>query len=184
MRQNNRFRHRGYHNNNNNNITRSSAPQTIYRNTVMDSSGPLGKLRGTALQLCEKYQSAAKDAQLQNDIVLSETCLQFADHYSRLQNMAIANEQQYRSYPSRTAPVETPAGSEEPAVIETAPESPDVEITDEPSEEDNQLKSMDLSVPITAIQQNHAADKPKRTHYRRDNKKTDAEAPAVVSDIS
>ncbi|MDD3669356.1 MAG: DUF4167 domain-containing protein [Alphaproteobacteria bacterium] len=177
MRQNNRFRHRGYHNNNNNNTSTRSIPQTIYRNTVMDSSGPLGKLRGTALQLCEKYQAAAKDAQLQNDITLSETCAQFADHYSRLQNTAIANEQQYRSYQIRPAPAaETPAEAEADgaAVVETPEES---------SEEDRQLRAMDLSVPITAIQKNHTADKPRRPQHRREHPKAD-DTPAVIPEAS
>jgi hypothetical protein len=53
----------------------------------------LGKLRGTALQLAEKYQAAAKDAQMQGDDVLMQTYQQYADHYFRLQAIAIENEQ-------------------------------------------------------------------------------------------
>ena len=79
--------------NNNARSARSAASQQITRFTVLDSSGPLGKLRGTALQLAEKYQAGAKDAQTQGDVVLFQTCQQYADHYLRLQAIAIENEQ-------------------------------------------------------------------------------------------
>ncbi len=61
------------------------------KNTVFDSSGPCGRMRGTALQLCEKYQTAAKDAR-HNDTILSEICLQYADHYQRIYTLACQNE--------------------------------------------------------------------------------------------
>ena len=87
----NQFNRQKRHNNN----ARSarSGMQQITRFTILDSSGPLGKLRGTALQLAEKYQAGAKDAQTQGDDVLFQTCQQYADHYLRLQAMAIENEQ-------------------------------------------------------------------------------------------
>lgn len=78
---------------NNNRSTRSFQPQQIFRYTNLDSTGPLGKLRGTPLQLAEKYQAAAKDYALQGDDVLMQTCQQYADHYLRLQAIAIENEQ-------------------------------------------------------------------------------------------
>ena len=81
---------------NNGRFNNRNARQMITRNTVLESSGPCGKLRGTALQLFEKYQIAAKDAMMQSDIVLAQTCMQYADHYIRLQNQAIQNEQQMR----------------------------------------------------------------------------------------
>lgn len=61
------------------------------KNTVFDSSGPCGRMRGTAVQLSEKYQTAAKDAR-HNDAVLSEICLQYADHYQRIYALACAND--------------------------------------------------------------------------------------------
>lgn len=79
--------------NNNNRSVRSYQTQQIFRYTNFDSTGPLGKLRGTALQLAEKYQAAAKDAQMQGDDVLMQTYQQYADHYFRLQAIAIENEQ-------------------------------------------------------------------------------------------
>ena len=71
--------------------------QTIYRNTCLDSSGPAGKLRGTPLQLNEKYTMLAKDASTASDMVLAEQYRQYADHYMRLQNLAIENENALRA---------------------------------------------------------------------------------------
>lgn len=71
--------------------------QTIYRNTCLDSSGPAGKLRGTPLQLNEKYVALAKDAATANDMILAEQYRQYADHYMRLQNIAIENENALRA---------------------------------------------------------------------------------------
>ena len=61
------------------------------RNTVYDSIGPAGRLRGTAFQLMEKYLSAAKEL-MASDRVAAESCLQHADHYMRINAMAIAAE--------------------------------------------------------------------------------------------
>ena len=68
----------------------------VTRNTPFDSSSPAGRIRGTSQQLVEKYMSLAKDAKNQDDRVLYETYLQYADHYARMLAMAIANEQQQK----------------------------------------------------------------------------------------
>lgn len=185
MRQNQKNRYNGRYNNN-----RGSRPQMIFRNTALDSNGPCGKLHGTALQLAEKYQGAAKDAQIQNDAVAAETCLQFADHYMRLQNIAIANEESQRTpvhnqnrgrsdipvsdtlkgtQTPETAPLDTtvtPMGTDElpdftVPVLEVAQ-------THELSAEDEALKNMDLSIPILAIQEKHGETptKPQTTRGR------------------
>ena len=64
----------------------------ISRNTVLDSNGPIGHIRGTAQQLVEKYITVSKDARHQNDYILSELCSQQAEHYIRLVNQAIQYE--------------------------------------------------------------------------------------------
>ena len=56
----------------------------INKNTVIDSSGPDTRQRGTASQLHEKYSSLASDATGSDDRILAESYLQFADHYYRL----------------------------------------------------------------------------------------------------
>lgn len=130
MKQNNHNRQNRRFNNRNNRPT-----QTIYRNTCLDSSGPAGKLRGTPLQLNEKYVALAKDASTANDMILAEQYRQYADHYMRLQNQAIENENALRA--SR----EAIQNSEE--VVEEMPDEASV---------DNELSGVDsmadLSVPV------------------------------------
>ncbi|GHU02272.1 hypothetical protein FACS1894186_6630 [Alphaproteobacteria bacterium] len=67
---------------------------TFTRSTIFDSSGPTGKIRGTALQLLEKYSGSAKDFASSGDDIQAEICRQYADHYTRLQNQAIAWERE------------------------------------------------------------------------------------------
>ena len=109
---------------NNNNRSRSVAIQQITRFTIWDSSGPLGKLRGTALQLAEKYQAGAKDAQTQGDDVLLQTCQQYADHYLRLQAIAIENEQ--AKIKSEAPITETPIEENSPAEEEKIEQKPEI----------------------------------------------------------
>jgi len=90
---------------------------TITRNTVFDSSGPCGRLRGTAQQLMEKYMTAAKDMK-HADRIQAEIMFQYADHYARLFAMTM-------NTPSENAPraVEAPAEEvvcEQPAIEEEA----------------------------------------------------------------
>lgn len=159
MRQNQKNRFNVRHNN------RGHRPQMIFRNTALDSTGPCGKLHGTALQLFEKYQVAAKDAQIQNDAVLAETYLQYADHYMRLQNQAIANEETMRQQNApRKSEIKVSAVADElpdfPITQETTDPS---EINDNPPQTtdnlDDVVKSMDLSVPVLAIQEKHKEQK-------------------------
>lgn len=159
MRQNQKNRFNARHNN------RGHRPQMIFRNTALDSTGPCGKLHGTALQLFEKYQAAAKDAQIQNDAVLAETYLQYADHYMRLQNQAIANEENMRQ--------QNMLRKLEPKQLVIADELPNFPINQETFEtselqnEQNQttddldevVKNMDLSIPVLEIQEKHKEQK-------------------------
>ena len=105
----------------NNNRTNRSV-QTIYRNTCLDSSGPAGKLRGTPLQLNEKYVALAKDAATANDMILAEQYRQYADHYMRLQNIAIENENMLRAQKEAQQAATTTSleKSEEDTVLEGA----------------------------------------------------------------
>lgn len=127
---------------NNGRFNNRNARQLITRNTVLESSGPCGKLRGTALQLFEKYQIAAKDAMMQSDIVLAQTCMQYADHYIRLQNQAIQNEQQMRGNNNQQQNLNVLAVKEEPIEemkdelpILEAPQEEVVEVLSEKEEE-------------------------------------------------
>ncbi len=90
MKQNQKNRYNGRYNGRN-------SRTLLMRNTALESTGPMGKLHGTALQLFEKYQAYSKDALMQNDLILAQTCMQYADHYMRMQNIAILNEQSVRA---------------------------------------------------------------------------------------
>lgn len=106
----------------NNRSVRAFQPQQIFRYTNLDSTGPLGKLRGTPLQLAEKYQAGAKDAALQGDDVLMQTCQQYADHYLRLQAIAIENEQALKP---KQIPQEETSDSLQQESVETIEEKTD-----------------------------------------------------------
>lgn len=161
---------RGHNNYNGNNQRRTN--NTVSRNTVLDSLGPAGKLRGTAFQLMEKYLAAAKDAH-STDRVLEENCLQHAEHYMRLNALAIAAEQQRfnqnQPQPRPTsdaeddAPVEAerqdapeeqierldPAQQPQPVVVE---ETPVVKAAEHAREEKPaRYAETDLSVPVAMM---------------------------------
>ena len=53
-------------------------------NRVYDSSGPEGKVRGTAAQIIDKYSSLARDAMLAGDRITAENFYQHAEHYQRI----------------------------------------------------------------------------------------------------
>jgi len=90
MKQNsNKNRSNGRHNRSNNNRRSNNG---ITRNTVFDSCGPAGRIRGMATQLIEKYTSLAKDAKADDDRVLYETYMQYAEHYVRMLEIATAND--------------------------------------------------------------------------------------------
>lgn len=55
-------------------------------NRVYESSGPAGKFRGTAQQLVAIWQHHAREAELRNDPVGMQACLQYAEHYRRIMN--------------------------------------------------------------------------------------------------
>ena len=65
----------------------------INKNTVIDSSGPDTRQRGSASQLYEKYSSLASDATGSDDRILAESYLQFADHYYRLNQEIDLNQE-------------------------------------------------------------------------------------------
>ncbi len=71
-------------------------------NRVFDSAGPEGKVRGTPQQIIEKYQTLARDAQLSNDRVAAENFLQHSEHYTRMLNEAM-REQNERQEAERQA---------------------------------------------------------------------------------
>ncbi len=49
-----------------------------------ESSGPDVKIRGTAVQIAEKYTTLARDASSSGDVIMAENYLQHAEHYNRI----------------------------------------------------------------------------------------------------
>ena len=85
MRQQNNGRRRQNRGSNRRNFINGNLNGNINKNTVIDSSGPDGRQRGSVAQLNEKYTSLASDASSSDDRILAESFLQFAAHYYRLQ---------------------------------------------------------------------------------------------------
>jgi len=54
------------------------------RSHVFDSNGPDVRIRGTAHQVAEKYETLAKDAAASGDITMEQSYLQYAEHYVRI----------------------------------------------------------------------------------------------------
>jgi len=83
MRPPNKSRSRNKNNRRNNN---NSGGNSL--NRVHDSAGPEGRVRGTPVQVIEKYQALAHDYSLAGDRVATENFQQHAEHYIRLINEA------------------------------------------------------------------------------------------------
>ena len=124
----------------------------ITRNTVFDSSGPCGRLRGTAQQLMEKYMTAAKDMK-HTDRIQAEIMFQYADHYARLfamtMNNSAENTPRTADMPLEEAPTEQQdmALPEEELVAPEAPVESDVSSASDESSALASLPFMDAVVP-------------------------------------
>lgn len=86
-----RRRHNGGQNHNN--------PNRSY-----DSNGPDVKIRGTAAQVCEKYQTLARDATSAGERILAESYQQYAEHYLRIVNTIQAQRQQNQNQTNNQQP--------------------------------------------------------------------------------
>jgi len=83
MRPPNKSRSRNKNNRRNNNNSGGNVLNRVY-----DSAGPDGRVRGTPVQVIEKYQALAHDNSLAGDRVAMENFQQHAEHYIRLINEA------------------------------------------------------------------------------------------------
>ena len=105
MRQQNNGRRRQNRGSNRRNFINGNLNGNINKNTVIDSSGPDGRQRGSVSQLNEKYTSLASDASSSDDRILAESFLQFADHYYRLQKeIELNNENREARIKSESTP--------------------------------------------------------------------------------
>ena len=74
------------------------------RNQTFESSGPDGKIRGTAQQVLDRYLVLGRDANSAGDPITAESFYQHAEHYFRLLRAADGEG-------PRIGPRETPADS-------------------------------------------------------------------------
>ncbi len=71
------------------------------KNKVFDSSGPEVRIRGTAFQIAEKYETLSKDAAASGDAILAVSYLQHAEHYQRI--ISSYNEETAQNYQRQQA---------------------------------------------------------------------------------
>ncbi|MDA9148858.1 DUF4167 domain-containing protein [Alphaproteobacteria bacterium] len=107
MRQQNNGRRRQNRGSSRRNFGNGNFNNNLNKNTVIESSGPDGRQRGSVAQLNEKYISLASDASSSDDHILAESFLQFADHYYRLlKEIEVIAEQREMKQKAESKPVE------------------------------------------------------------------------------
>jgi len=177
---NRRPRPRGHSNN--------KRPNSGGRNSY-DSTGPAGKVRGTAQQVLEKYQALGRDATSAGDRIAAESYFQFAEHYYRIVNAdgaaananANTNNTAQNSDRNRQEQQDQPDIQEVP-IVEVNPEPvEDLSLSDpkaQPDVSDDQPTAAIEPVPIFSEQAPDAEEKaPKAPRRRRARAKVDAPKP-------
>lgn len=102
-------------------------------NLVFESSGPEGKIRGTARQIAEKYMGLARDALSSGDYVAAEGFSQHAEHYLRTLSESGGGQaspfSDHKRYHKRhegggeTTPSATPPQQPSPSSLQPSPSS-------------------------------------------------------------
>ena len=78
------MRSNNYKRNRNRNQNRRNGNGSSSKSTNIDSSGPDIRVRGSAIQVNEKYMALANDASMSGDRIKAESFFQYADHYYRV----------------------------------------------------------------------------------------------------
>ena len=82
------MRSNNYKRNRNRNQNRRNGNGSSLKSTNIDSSGPDVRVRGSAIQVNEKYIALANDASMSGDRIKAESFFQYADHYYRVYMLA------------------------------------------------------------------------------------------------
>ena len=82
------MRSNNYKRNRNRNQNRRNGNGSSSKSTNIDSSGPDVRVRGSAIQVNEKYMALANDASMSGDRIKAESFFQYADHYYRVYMLA------------------------------------------------------------------------------------------------
>lgn len=100
-------------------------PRVPQHNQIFDSNGPNIKIRGSALQIFERYVGLAREATVADDRVAAENFYQHAEHYFRINNAnREGNQQGTPPRPTTPSDIEmnsSEAGSSEVHVDRTRP---------------------------------------------------------------
>ena len=121
MRPNNNYKR----NRNRNQSRRNANGLSNYKSNNFDSSGPEIRVRGSAVQVNEKYMALGNDASMSGDRIKAEAFYQHADHYYRVFMLANGGVdprklQNDNSLPNKENEVETAINSEIPNETEVA----------------------------------------------------------------
>lgn len=81
----------------------------------LDSHGPAERIRGSAFQINERYLALAREAERNDDRVVSENYYQHAEHYFRLNNLDRDSNSAAASAPADRASGEPTAAASEPS---------------------------------------------------------------------
>ena len=82
------MRSNNFKRNRNRNQNRRNGHGSSSKSTNIDSSGPDVRVRGSAIQVNEKYMALANDASMSGDRIKAESFFQYADHYYRVYMLA------------------------------------------------------------------------------------------------
>ena len=82
------MRSNNFKRNRNRNQNRRNGNGSSSKSTNIDSSGPDVRVRGSAIQVNEKYIALANDAAMRGDRIKAESLFQYADHYYRVYMLA------------------------------------------------------------------------------------------------
>ena len=98
-------------------------PRAPQHNQAFDSNGPNIKIRGSALQIFERYVGLAREATVADDRVAAENFYQHAEHYFRINNASRAgNQQETTPRPTSSADVEANPAEAGSAELPAAPD--------------------------------------------------------------
>ena len=191
MRQHNNGRRRPNRGSNRRSYGGGNNNGNINKNTVIDSSGPDGRQRGSVSQLNEKYTSLASDAAASDDRILAESYLQFADHYYRIhKEIEINNE-------AKEAKLNAEKNMNDNGSSEIEPESNESNESNEKNENqrpprrkrgfqirENELLTQDDNNDTNVIKENDNLEKPsQKTIESVENQNVDDNKVANESDL-
>lgn len=149
---------------------RSSGPNV---NRALDSNGPDVKIRGTAVQIYDKYQALARDASSSGDRIRAESLQQHAEHYYRVMKAM-------QPPPQQNPPQNDPTKEIQPSVeagTKTDERSPEKDRPERNTEgERNKVKAEPAEETVAEEEPAPEEEKPKRVRRKRAPRKTATEA--------